>query len=49
MTIQERIRNCLILENMKENKKAAERLGLRDISRIEKRKIRIVEGNLSMK
>jgi hypothetical protein len=49
MTTQERIRNCLLLESMKNNKESAERLGLRDTSRIDETKKRISVGNHSMK
>ncbi len=34
MTVQERIRMSLILEKMRKNRATAERLGLKDISKI---------------
>lgn len=34
MTVQERIRNIVILEEMKRHPKVAESLGLRDVSKI---------------
>jgi len=34
MSVEERIRRCLILEEMKNNRQAAENLGLRNTSKV---------------
>ncbi len=34
MSVEERIRRCLILEEMRNNRKAAKELGLKNVSRI---------------
>lgn len=38
MDIKERVHRCLILEEMKKNEKTANRLGLKDSSKISKQK-----------
>lgn len=39
MTVDKRIRVCLLIERMNENKKLAEKLGVEDISKIHGKRI----------